>query len=306
MDHPAGARPLSGATERDRGSASNADVADPVGAAGVEPLEIPAGLEATLVLVRHGESELIVQRRFQGQAETPLSATGRRQAGLVARRLARPLVSPALPLPEGPPLAIVHSPLGRATETAAAIESAMTAGDGFAVPIPRRPDQRLLEIAQGDWERRPASEIAASDGERLATWRTRPTEAWAPGGERLSDVRSRVRPALADLLAGLAASAKPGPVDAPRVAGYGDRPSDQPWTVVVGHDGVFKVLLLTIFDLPLERFWMWSSDLCGISVIEFHAGRAVLRAMNLTEHLASLQDEAAQAEAEERTRSGAL
>jgi hypothetical protein len=51
---------------------------------------------------------------------------------------------------------------------------------------------------------------------------------------------------------------------------------------------------------------MWSSDLCGISVIEFHAGRAVLRAMNLTEHLASLQDEAAQVEAEERTRSGAL
>jgi probable phosphoglycerate mutase len=298
VDHPAGARPLSGSAERDPGS--------PGDASGLEPLRIPAGLEATLVLVRHGESELIVQRRFQGQAETPLSATGRRQADLVARRLAHPLSSPALPLPEGPPLAIVHSPLGRATETAAAIESAMTAGDGFARPIPRRPDERLLEIGQGEWEGRPAAEIAATDGDRLATWRTRPTEAWAPGGERLSDVRSRVRPALVDLLAELATSAKPGPVDSPRVAGYGDRPSDQPWTVVVGHDGVFKVVLLTVFDLPLERFWMWSSDLCGISVIEFHAGRAVLRAMNLTEHLASLQDEAAQVEAEERTRSGAL
>jgi hypothetical protein len=51
---------------------------------------------------------------------------------------------------------------------------------------------------------------------------------------------------------------------------------------------------------------MWSSDLCGISVIELRAGRPVVRAMNLTEHLAALQDEAAQAEMEERSRSGAL
>jgi len=232
------------------------------------PLAIPADLEATLVLVRHGESELIVQRRFQGQAETPLSATGRRQAELVARRLARPLASPALPLPAGLPLAIVHSPLGRASETAAAIQEAMEAGDGFSRPIPRRSDDRLR-------------------------------------GERLDEVRSRVRPALADLVAELSAAARPGPTSSP-VAGYRDRPSDQPWTVVVGHDGVFKVLLLTLFDLPLERFWMWSSDLCGISVIELQRGRAVIRAMNLTEHLASLRDQTAQAEAESRTRSGAL
>jgi broad specificity phosphatase PhoE len=271
-----------------------------------DPLAFPAHLEATLVLVRHGESELIVQRRFQGQAETPLSATGRRQAELVAQRLARPLASPALPLPGGPPLAIVHSPLGRAAETAAAIQEAMEAGDGFGRPIPRRSDDRLSEIAQGEWEGLRAADIEATDGGRLATWRTRPTEAWAPGGERLDEVRSRVRPALADLVAELGPAARPGPTTSSPVAGYRDRPSDQPWTLVVGHDGVFKVLLLTLFDLPLERFWMWSSDLCGISVIEFQRGRAVIRAMNLTEHLASLQDETAQAQAEARTRSGAL
>ena len=37
---------------------------------------IPELLDATLVLVRHGESEFIVQGRFQGHAETPLSPTG--------------------------------------------------------------------------------------------------------------------------------------------------------------------------------------------------------------------------------------
>ena len=71
-------------------------------------MEIPPDLDASLVLVRHGESEAIVERRFQGRLETPLSTTGRRQAGLVARRLARPHDQPALPLPSGPPLAIVH------------------------------------------------------------------------------------------------------------------------------------------------------------------------------------------------------
>jgi hypothetical protein len=34
-----------------------------------------------------------------------------------------------------------------------------------------------------------------------------------------------------------------------------------------------QVLLLTLFDLPLERFWMWSFDLAGIVVIEIRGGR---------------------------------
>ena len=35
---------------------------------------------------------------------------------------------------------------------------------------------------------------------------------------------------------------------------------------------------------------MWSMDLCGITVVEFRAGRAVLRAHNLTDHLALLHE----------------
>jgi len=43
--------------------------------------------DATLVLVRHGESTFIAEGRFQGQADSPLTTTGFRQADLVARRL---------------------------------------------------------------------------------------------------------------------------------------------------------------------------------------------------------------------------
>src|SRR5205085_11983858 len=98
----------------------------------------------------------------------------------------------------------------------------------------------------------------------------------------------------------------PGSILAPQVGGYRGDASDDPWAILVGHDGVFKVTLLALFDLPLERFWMWTSDLCGISVVELRAGRPVIRAMNLTDHLAGLLSEEVQAETEERSRSGAL
>jgi len=155
------------------------------------PPLIPEGLDATLVLVRHGESTFIVEERFQGQAETPLSPTGLRQAGLVARRLAHAQESPALPLPARPPLELVHSPLKRTTETAEAIEGAFL---GSGVAVERRGDTAYLEIAQGEWEGLPRTEVDARYGETLRTWRSRPLEAWAPGGESLPVVQARVRP----------------------------------------------------------------------------------------------------------------
>jgi broad specificity phosphatase PhoE len=150
------------------------------------------------------------------------------------------------------------------------------------------------------------AEIDARYAAELAAWRRQPLTAWAPGGEALPEVQARVRPALSSLFARLAEGGAPGSLDRPQVAGYRHVSIDHPWSIVVGHDGVFKVTLLTLFDVPLDRFWMWSMDLCGITVIELRAGRPVLRAHNLTAHLAGLLDEQAQAQLEERSRSGAL
>ena len=265
---------------------------------------IPDGLDATLVLVRHGESVLIAEERFQGQMETPLSPTGRRQADLVARRLARPHDAPALPVPDGGLVEIVHSPLQRTAQTAAAITRAIEAAGAGARTV--RPDPGFLEIGQGAWEGLPASEIRERYAETLAAWRHRPQETWAPGGESLAEVAERLRPALRAVLERLAEGQPPGTLDRKQVASFRDPPPNHPWSVVVGHDGVFKIALLTLFDLTLDRFWMWSMDLCGITVVELRAGRPVLRAHNLTAHLAGLLDDDAQAELEERNRSGAL
>ncbi len=261
---------------------------------------IPDRLDATLVLVRHGESEYIVEGRFQGQAETPLSPTGLRQARLVGERLAHPHDPPALPLPLGPLREIVHSPLRRTTQTAEAILAQVDA------PPPARPEPGLLEIGQGEWEGLHRDEITARYAEILSAWRRSPTTAWAPGGESIAEVQARLRPALAAMLTRLAVGGLPGSLDRSQVAGYEEGPATHPWSIAVGHDGIFKVMLLTLFELPLERFWMWAMDLAAISIVEFRAGRAVMRAHNLTGHLATLLDEAAQEAQEERSRSGAL
>jgi broad specificity phosphatase PhoE len=271
---------------------------------------VPEGSDATLVLLRHGETEYILEGRFQGRAETPLSALGRRQAALTGERLAHPSRAPALLLPSGPPREIAHSPLRRTSQTAAAVAAAMARPDAFGVDVPSRPEPGIYEIAQGAWEGLPHAEIAERYGDVLAGWRRRPTEVWAPGGEPLVAVQARVRSGLARILAGLAEGRAPGSLDRSQVAGYRGTSlaDDRPWAVLVGHDGVFKVLLLTLLDLPLERFWSFSFGLCGISIVEIRAGRPVLVALNLVEHLAPLREDEARSEEEaaERERSGAL
>jgi broad specificity phosphatase PhoE len=278
-------------------------------AAGIPPVGepvVPEGLDATLVLLRHGESELIVENRFQGQLETPLSPAGLRQAALAGARLARPHASPALPVPNGLPLEIVHSPLARTRQTALAVADAIRAVDGAEVPV--RPDGGFLEIGQGEWEGLHQDEIAARYAETLSGWRRRPWAVWAPGGESPAQVQARVRPALVGVLERLGRDYPRGSMDRPQVGGYAGagHQGNQPWSVIVGHDGVFKVTLLTLFGLPLSHFWMFTMGLTGITVVELRGGRPVLRAANLTEHLAALLDERAQEQAEERAASGAM
>lgn len=267
---------------------------------------VPPDLDGTVVLLRHGESTWVADGRFQGQGDPPLSPAGRRQAALAAGRLARPHDPPSLPVPIGPPLELVHSPLRRTTETARLVEAALADELGFAMAVPRRADPGLLEIGQGEWEGLPGAEIEARWPDVIAGWRRDPLAAWAPGGESLVEVDGRVRAALEDVLARLNARGSATAGHRSHVLGYGDSPSLDPWTIVVGHDGIFKVALLALMDLPLDRFWSFPFALCGISVVELRAGRPRLRAHNLTDHLAPFDDERAQAIEAERNRTGAL
>ena len=271
-------------------------------------MRLPPNLHATLVLVRHGESTYIAEGRFQGRHDAPLSPLGERQAQLVAARLAQRDAQTPLPIPAGVPGGIWHSPLSRAAETARAVADAQPAA------VPLHPAPGLIEIAQGDWEGQPQAVVRERWAAELAAWRRTPATHNAPGGEPISTAAQRVTATLDDVFAELGAligASDDGDilsrsfVPGYSVAGAVGQPQD-PWAVLVAHDGIFRLTLLSLLDLPLERFWSFPFNLCGITVVAVQNGVAALRAHNLSEHLAPIADEARAAAEARGDRPGAL
>jgi broad specificity phosphatase PhoE len=271
----------------------------PPGAAGTDPAAaappgaafvLPPHLHASLVLVRHGESTWVAEGRFQGSADPPLSPRGEEQARQVAARLRLPRDGSPLPVGQGAPLAVWHSPLARARDTAGAIADA----SGYRLV----PDPDLREMGQGEWEGLLGSEVVARWPDALERWRRTPTEANAPGGETLLEAATRVRGAVDRVVVALVEGSGRDEAESSPVLGY--RSAAPPaWAVVVAHDGILRLALLSLLGIPLERFWTVPFVLCGITVLELRHGSATLRAHNLAEHLAPLaeQDAAAAAEA---------
>lgn len=127
-----------------------------------------------LWLVRHGQTDWNIQRRYQGHKDIPLNAAGREQAQVLAASL------------NGASFAAVYSSdLSRATGTAAILIKNH--------PMPIVTDIRLREIAMGDWEGRTLTEVSSehpgSDGGLAYT----EVHSRAPGGESLAEVAARVR-----------------------------------------------------------------------------------------------------------------
>jgi broad specificity phosphatase PhoE len=265
--------------------------------AGAEPASgaarlIPDGLDATLVLLRHGQTQFIVDGLFQGALESQLTALGEAQARLAGRKLAAPASAPELPIPGSPPYSVTHSPLGRARRSAELAIAEMNAAGVTTPPI--RADAGFMEIAQGGWEGLTAAEIGERYGDSLALWRRWPERFHAPGGESLPQVRSRAAAALERLLTDLAVASTPGTHDRSQVLGYAEgHPTERRWALVVAHGGVFRVVVCLLLDLPMHHFWNFDFGLGAITVIEIRAGRAVLRTFNFESHLDAAAGEAA-------------
>ncbi|MBU3067602.1 bifunctional RNase H/acid phosphatase [Nocardia sp. NEAU-G5] len=139
------------------------------------------GRPTRLLLLRHGQTELSVQRRYSGRGNPPLTALGREQAARAAKYLAA----------KGDIAAVVTSPLGRARETADAVAQALDA--------PVRVLDRLIETDFGEWEGLTFTEAAQRDPELHARWLADPSVP-APGGESFGAVRERIEAVRADLI----------------------------------------------------------------------------------------------------------
>ena len=129
-----------------------------------------------LFMLRHGPTAWNAEKRIQGSADVPLSAAGR--ATVAGWRL-----------PAGFDRHLwVSSPLCRAMETATLLL-------GRPVPI----EDRLREMAWGEWEGRLLAELRAKGGAAMAANEELGLDFQPPGGESPRDLQARLRPWLADV-----------------------------------------------------------------------------------------------------------
>ncbi|MBF6330328.1 bifunctional RNase H/acid phosphatase [Nocardia transvalensis] len=140
------------------------------------------GRPTRLLLLRHGQTELSVQRRYSGRGNPPLTPLGREQAARAAKYLAS----------KGDIAAAVTSPLGRARETAEAVTQALD--------VPVRVLPGLIETDFGEWEGLTFTEAQEQDPQLHARWLSDPAVS-APGGESFDEVRERVEAVRRDLIA---------------------------------------------------------------------------------------------------------
>ncbi|GAA3128166.1 bifunctional RNase H/acid phosphatase [Planomonospora alba] len=206
----------------------------------------PTSTATTLVLLRHGQTPLSVERRFSGLGDPELTAEGLAQAAAAAERLA------------GEPYGIeviVSSPLKRARATAEAV----AARTGLDVVV----EDGLREVDFGHWEGCTFTEIQRRWPDELAAWLADPSVA-PPGGESFEAAARRVEAAR------------------DRIVGRHEGRT----VLAVSHVTPIKTLLRLALTAPPAALYRMHLDLACISLIEYYAdGPAVVKAFNDTAHL---------------------
>lgn len=206
----------------------------------------PTRVATSLLLLRHGETPLSVDRRFSGLGDAELTTKGLAQASAAAERLSREPYHLDV---------IVSSPLKRARQTAEAVAQRT----GLAVEA----DDDLREVDFGAWEGHTFTEIQRGWPTELAAWLADPTIA-PPDGESFEAVAERVRRAEERL-----------------VERYEGRT-----VLIVSHVTPIKTLLRFALMAPPAALYRMHLDLACLSLIEHYAdGQSVVKSFNDTSHL---------------------
>ena len=203
-----------------------------------------------LIVVRHGETNYNAQRRYTGQSDIPLNALGEGQANALRDCLATERLD-----------VIVSSDLERTRVTAKIIARNHD--------LPLLEDRDLRELAFGEWEGYTYDEVLARDAEKVALWRTDPTENAPPGGETVTQLRDRCARALRRWQA-----------QYPEAS-----------VLWVTHGGLIGVLLCHVLGLDLKRRWQFRHDNASISEMILRNDRIIIVRLNETAHIRALQVE---------------
>ena len=209
------------------------------------------GSPTRLLLLRHGQTALSIERRYSGRGDVPLTDFGQRQAEAAGKRLAgMDDVST-----EDGAAPVIASPLQRTRQTARAVADAIGGEPQF--------HEGLLETDFGDWEGLTFLEAAERYAELHSRWLS-DSRVDPPNGESLEAVFERVRDLRDELMRHHAGRT----------------------LVVVSHVTPIKALLRLGLDAGPSMFYRLHLDLASLSIVEFYPdGNASVRLVNDTAHL---------------------
>lgn len=171
----------------------------------------PGGKPTRLWVLRHGQTEMSVQRQFSGLSDPELTAHGQEQAKRAAAYVAGQLAGSSAGAGSrggagsragAGAVAIYSSPLKRTRQTAEAVAEALAnaggAGGGAADKSRVHTTEALIEMNFGDWEGRTFAEVMDEFPleHDACLW---DSSAAPSGGESPDDVLARVRPFLRDV-----------------------------------------------------------------------------------------------------------
>ena len=158
-------------------------------------------------IIRHGQTGFNTERRLQGAMPVPLNDCGRQQSHLLAQYLQSWSID-----------AIYTSPRARAKETAQII--------GKRLKRTVYKDERLTEIAFGDFEGHTFAEVAQLYPGAYEKWESGYRGYRVPGGESRLDVQLRMEAAWRDIT---------------------DAGSSDTTVAIVGHSSAMMIFLAAMF-----------------------------------------------------------
>jgi alpha-ribazole phosphatase len=203
-----------------------------------------------LLLVRHGETDWNLNRRYQSYSDIPLNQNGIQQAQSLAKRLSKEQID-----------SIHSSDIPRATETARYIASE------YEPILTIQYDPRWRELSFGKWEGLNHVELRAKWQTEANAWYEDPVNISPSNGETLLQLAERVRSVLDELKI---------------------KHKDET-ALIVTHGGTIQVLLCTLLGVDLSRYWQFHVKPASLTEFHLYEAGAILDVFNDTSHLKVLE-----------------
>ena len=198
-----------------------------------------------IILVRHCETDLAIEKRYQGNKDVPLNSIGRKNAKFITEKIKGHIANYNYEISK-----IYSSCLSRSYETAEIIKARIN----FKGEV-----EKICELNErnfGDWEGMTYNEISSKYGKsKTDKYLNNPLNFSIQNAETFKDFKDRALKGLNFILN----------VNKEEIKDIKERT-----IIVVAHGGTNRIIICDALNLSFENFFMIKQDFGGINVIEYY------------------------------------